>query len=49
MKGCMHVPHPELKSLSLTSPTDPILHEGSPLITLPGTILQGVKVLMRAP
>ena len=45
----MHVPHPELKSLSLTSPTDPILHEGSPLITLPGTILQGVKVLMRAP
>lgn len=37
------MPHPELKSLSLTSPTDPIPHEGSSLITLPGTILQGVE------
>ena len=45
----MHVPHPELKSLSLTSPTDPIPHEGSPLITLPGTILRGVEGAHESP
>lgn len=43
------MPHPELKSLSLTSPTDPILHEGSPLIALPGTILQGVEGAYESP
>lgn len=49
IKGCKPVAHSEPKYLSLTSPTDPIPHAGSPLITLPGAILQGVEGAHESP